>query len=63
MDGFDLTARIRADHKFADLPVILVTALESRADKERGVEVGANAYIVKSSFEQSNLLEIIRRLI
>jgi two-component system chemotaxis sensor kinase CheA len=63
MDGFDLTARIRADRKFADLPVILVTALESRADKERGVEVGANAYIVKSSFEQSNLLEIIRRLI
>jgi two-component system chemotaxis sensor kinase CheA len=63
MDGFDLTARIRADRKFVDLPVILVTALESRADKERGVEVGANAYIVKSSFEQSNLLEIIRRLI
>jgi two-component system chemotaxis sensor kinase CheA len=63
MDGLDLTARIRADRKLADLPVVLVTALESREDKERGIEVGANAYIIKSSFDQSNLLEIIRRLI
>lgn len=62
LDGLDLTARIRADKKLADLPVVLVTALESREDKERGIEVGANAYIVKSSFDQSNLLEIIRRL-
>jgi two-component system chemotaxis sensor kinase CheA len=63
LDGFDLTARIRADQKLADLPVILVTVLESREYKERGIDVGANAYIVKSSFDQSNLLEIIRRLI
>ncbi|MBI3007495.1 MAG: response regulator [candidate division NC10 bacterium] len=63
MDGFELTVRIRADRKLADLPVLLVTALESREDKERGIEVGANAYIVKSSFDQSNLLEIIRRLV
>lgn len=63
MDGFELTARIRADRKLADLPIVLVTVLESREDKERGIEVGANAYIVKSSFDQSNLLEIIRRLI
>jgi two-component system, chemotaxis family, sensor kinase CheA len=63
MDGFDLTAKIRADQKFADVPVVLVTALESRQDRERGIEVGANAYIVKSSFDQSNLLEVIRRLV
>ena len=63
MNGFDLTAKIRADKKLVDLPVVLVTALESREDRERGIEVGANAYIVKSSFDQSNLLEIIRRLI
>ncbi len=63
MDGFELTARIRADQKLAELPVILVTALEAREDKERGIEVGANAYVIKSSFDQSNLLEIIRRLV
>lgn len=63
MDGFELTTRIRADRKLAELPVVLVTALESREDKERGIEVGANAYIIKSSFDQSNLLEILRRLV
>jgi two-component system chemotaxis sensor kinase CheA len=63
MNGFDLTARVRADPTLADLPVVLVTALESRDDKERGIEVGANAYVIKSGFDQSKLLEIIRRLV
>jgi two-component system chemotaxis sensor kinase CheA len=63
MDGFDLTARVRADKRLAELPVVLVTALESREHRERGIDAGASAYIVKSSFDQSNLLEVIRRLI
>ena len=63
LNGFDLTARIRSDEKLAELPVVLVTALESRSDRERGIEVGANAYIVKSSFDQSNLLDVVRRLL
>lgn len=63
MDGIGLTSQIRSDAKLNQLPVILVTALDSRADRERGVDAGANAYIVKSSFEQSNLLEVVRRLI
>ena len=63
LNGFDLTAKIRIDKKLAELPVVLLTALESREHRERGIEVGANAYIVKSSFDQSNLLEVIRRLV
>ena len=63
MDGFDLTAKVRADKQLAGLPVVLVTSLESREHRERGIDVGANAYIVKSSFDQSNLLEVIQQLI
>jgi len=63
LNGFDLTARIRADQKLANLPVILVTALETRDDRERGLEAGANAYLIKSSFDQGNLLEAVQRLI
>ncbi|MDP3617667.1 MAG: response regulator, partial [Rhodoferax sp.] len=63
MDGFDLTAKVRANKQLGDLPVVLVTALESREHRERGIDVGANAYIVKSSFDQSNLLEVVGRLI
>ena len=63
MDGFDLAAKVRADKQLSELPIVLVTALESREHRERGIEVGASAYIVKSSFDQSNLLEVVRRLI
>jgi two-component system, chemotaxis family, sensor kinase CheA len=63
MDGFDLTAKLRSDKRLAQIPIVLVTALESREHRERGIDVGANAYIVKSSFDQSNLLEVIRRLL
>ncbi len=63
MNGFDLTAKIRSDKEFADLPVVLVTSLSKREDREKGIDVGANAYIIKSSFDQSNLLEVLDRLI
>jgi two-component system chemotaxis sensor kinase CheA len=63
MNGFDLAGRIRADKRLADLPVVLVSALESRDERERGIDVGASAYIVKSSFDQGNLLQTVRRLI
>jgi two-component system chemotaxis sensor kinase CheA len=62
MNGFDLTARIRADRRLAELPVVLVTALDSREDRERGVDVGANAYIVKRDFDQERLFEVLQRL-
>jgi two-component system, chemotaxis family, sensor kinase CheA len=63
MNGFELTLKIRNDKNFSELPVILVTALEQPSDKQRGMACGANAYIVKSSFEQSNLIDAIKRLI
>jgi two-component system chemotaxis sensor kinase CheA len=63
MNGLDLTAKIRADKVVAEIPVILVTSLSRREDQERGLEVGANAYIVKGNFDQSNLTEVVARLI
>ena len=63
MNGFDLTSKIRSDEILLEKPIVLVTSLSKREDRERGMEVGANAYIVKSSFDQSNLLEVIDRLV
>jgi two-component system chemotaxis sensor kinase CheA len=62
MNGIALTARIRADARLARLPVILLTALESTKQRERGHEAGASAYIVKSSSDQEDLLEALRGL-
>jgi two-component system, chemotaxis family, sensor kinase CheA len=63
MDGFELTKRIRGEPKLAELPVVLVTAREAKEDRERGLDAGANAYLVKSGFDQTNLLETVRRLL
>src|SRR5262249_2622148 len=57
MDGFALAEAVRASNRFRELPVVLVTARESEPDKARGVAVGADAYLVKSAFDQKNLLE------
>jgi len=63
MNGFELTAKIKNDKKLKETPVVLITALESREDRERGIDAGADAYIIKSSFDQTNLLEIIKKMI
>lgn len=63
MDGFELTQQLKSDPRTSHLPVILVTSLESAEDKQRGIAVQADAYIVKSSFDQANLLETIEQLI
>lgn len=62
MTGLQLAARIREDAKYVELPIILVTSLASDADRQRGVEVGANAYLTKGNFEQKLLLETLKRL-
>ena len=62
MNGFELTENIRSSPAFADLPVILLTARATDQDKARGVQAGANAYLVKRGFDQQNLLETIGQL-
>ncbi|HEY1371458.1 MAG TPA: hybrid sensor histidine kinase/response regulator [Candidatus Binatia bacterium] len=63
LDGFRLTERIKKDGRFKDLPVILVTALQTEADKRRGIEAGADAYLTKAVFDQKRFLEIVRRFV
>ncbi len=63
MDGLTLAARIRQDAKYNELPIILVTSLASDEDRRRGIKVGANAYITKGTFEQTALLDTLRRLV
>jgi two-component system, chemotaxis family, sensor kinase CheA len=63
MDGFKLSAAIRADEKLQNLPVIIVSSRDSEEDRRRGMESGARAYIVKGQFEQNKLLDTIRRLV
>jgi two-component system chemotaxis sensor kinase CheA len=63
LDGLELTKRIRASDKTAELPVVLVTTLSTPEEKQRGLLAGADAYVVKSSFDQDNLVATLSRLV
>lgn len=63
LDGFGLCEAIRASKRLRDLPIVLVTALETVEHRARGLEAGADAYLAKSSFDQDTLLETIRQLL
>ncbi|MEO5348673.1 MAG: hybrid sensor histidine kinase/response regulator [Magnetococcus sp. YQC-3] len=63
LDGLALAEKIRQNPLYKDLPLILVTSLSSDEDMRRGMEVGANAYITKPTFEQKLFLETLQRLV
>ena len=63
MDGFELTAQVRADPRLRDIPVIIVTSRDSADYRKRGFEAGANAYVTKRDFDQAQILDTVRRLI
>ena len=63
MDGFTLTQRLRENERYAQVPIVIVTSLEKEEDKKKGIEVGADAYIVKGDFDQTNLVDTISSLI
>jgi two-component system chemotaxis sensor kinase CheA len=63
MDGFQLLEHIRRDQKLAKTPFIIVSSMESREDQERGLALGADAFIVKRKFDQRELLETVRQIL
>jgi len=63
--GKDLATvrRIRDDHGMKDLPVVIVSYKDRDEDRLRGLEVGANAYLTKSSFHDHTFLDAVAALI
>lgn len=62
MDGFTLVERLRAEPEWKDIPAILVTSRESREDRVRGLQAGAQDYVAKGEFDQRRLLARIAEL-
>lgn len=63
LDGFGLVEALRADSRFKEIPVIIVSSLEKPEEQERGLLLGADAYVVKRKFDQTELLDAIRQMI
>ena len=47
MDGFELIERIKTNDNTKNIPVLFVTSLDKGSDINRGIELGANDYIIK----------------
>lgn len=62
MDGFEMMEKMKKDALFKDIPIIILTAKADEADRRRGLELGADAYIVKSEFDQRILLDTVTQL-
>jgi two-component system chemotaxis sensor kinase CheA len=63
MGGLELLDAIRSRPERASLPVVIVTSREDDASRARGAEAGADAWVVKSQFDQQALLDTVGRLV
>jgi two-component system chemotaxis sensor kinase CheA len=63
MDGFSLTEAVRAHPSLANIPVLILSSRSSEADRQRGLDAGADGYIIKSGFDEGSLLAAVSRLI
>ncbi len=63
MSGLQLVSAVRGDEKLRDLPVVIVSYKERDEDRMRGLEVGANCYLTKSSFHDNRFIEAVEDLI
>ena len=63
MDGFELTEAIRRQPNLANLPIVVLTSRASEEDRQRGLEAGADGYIIKSAFDEAGLLAAVDRLL
>ncbi|WP_342163755.1 response regulator [Methylobacterium sp. SD21] len=63
LDGFGLLKALRADERFARLPTVLMTSRGDAEDVARGLDLGADAYLTKQSFDQRKLLDTIGQLL
>ncbi len=63
MDGFSLTRAIRKTRGWEEVPVVIMTSRGDDADKRAGLDAGASAYLLKSDFDQAELVSTVRRLV
>jgi chemotaxis protein histidine kinase CheA/ActR/RegA family two-component response regulator len=61
VDGIELIWRVRADARWSQLPIVVLSTRGSVEDKQRAVTAGANAYLVKTEFSESALREVLTR--
>jgi len=63
LDGFGLVRRMRNQPKYEDLPILIISTRESAEDRMRGLEAGADSYLVKQQLDSESLMKSIKKLV
>jgi len=62
IDGFEVLAKMKADPALAKIPVIILSNLGQKDDIEKGMEMGANDYLIKAHFTPGEIIEKIQSI-
>jgi two-component system sensor histidine kinase and response regulator WspE len=63
MNGIEFVSQIKQNPSLNSLPIIIVSYKDREEDYVKGLDVGANYYLTKSSFHDDTLLEAVIDLI
>ena len=63
LDGFGLVRRMRNQARYEDIPILIISTRESAEDRMRGLEAGADAYLVKQQLDGEGLMKSINMLV
>lgn len=63
MDGFSVLKKLKAQAETKNIPVILLTNLGQKDDVDKGLELGAEDYLIKAHFKPSETLEKVKSIL
>src|SRR6056297_115706 len=63
MDGFEVLKKIKGNKETSNIPVILLTNLSQKEDRDKGLDLGAYDYLVKAHFMPSEVVGKIKKLL
>jgi len=63
MDGFEILTEIRKHAELKDTPVIMLTNLSKKEEVDKGLQLGANDYLIKAHFMPSEVVQKITKLL
>lgn len=63
MHGFEVLKALKSDESTKDIPIIVLTNLESMGDIEKAIELGATTYLVKASYTLEEVISKIKKVI
>ena len=63
LNGFELIRKLRSERKTQDLPIVVLSTRRTKESKQQAAQAGADAYIVKSAYNEEELQRTFNRLL